>query len=155
MVATTCQSACALCDAGSAYLHTTAGYKLMVPYVATTEKITVTVRPVYLDSESSFFERRFVFGYFVKIRNEGTAPVRLLRRHWRIRDGAGQLQEVDGAGVIGKQPLIAPGNEHVYSSYSVLKTFSGSMEGYYTMERTGGKQFRVAIPRFDLRAMAN
>ena len=127
----------------------------MIPYVATTEDITVTVRPVYLDNESNFFEKRFVFGYFVKISNEGTVPVRLLRRHWRIRDGKGQLQEVDGAGVIGKQPLIPPGEDHVYSSYSVLKTFSGSMEGYYTMERTGGRRFRVTIPRFDLRAMAN
>lgn len=155
MVAASARGTSTLSDLGSAYLVTTVGQESMVPYVATTEKITVTVRPVYLDSESSFFERRFVFGYFVRIRNEGSAPVRLLRRHWRIRDGSGQLEEVDGAGVIGKQPLIEPGNEHVYSSYSVLKTFSGSMEGYYTMERTGGKRFRVTIPRFDLRAMAN
>ena len=127
----------------------------MVPYVATTHDITVTVRPVYLDSESDYFERRFVFGYFVKIENEGVLPVRLLRRHWRIEEKGGRRHEVDGAGVIGKQPLIAPGQEHSYSSYSVLKTFTGAMEGYYTMERASGEQFRVVIPRFDLQAMAN
>lgn len=127
----------------------------MVPYVATTEEITVTVRPVYLDRESDYFENRFVFGYFIKITNDGKAPVRLLRRFWRIEEQGGRLQEVDGLGVIGKQPLIGPGEEHSYSSYSVLQAFEGFMGGYYTMERSGGEQFRVTIPRFALRAMAN
>ncbi len=127
----------------------------MVPYVATTENIKVTVRPVYLDSKTSYFARRFVFGYFVKIENKGDNPVRLLRRHWRIQEQGGRLQVVDGAGVIGQQPLIAPGDEHTYTSYSVLGTFTGTMEGHYTMERNSGEHFRVEIPRFDLRAMAN
>lgn len=134
---------------------TTACATPMVPYVATTEEITVTVRPVYLDRESDYFEQRFVFGYFIKITNDGEAPVRLLRRFWRIEEEGGRLQEVDGLGVIGKQPLIGPGEEHSYSSYSVLQAFEGSMGGYYTMERSGGEQFRVTIPRFALRAMAN
>ena len=128
---------------------------LMVPYIATTQDITVVVRPVYLDHESDFFKRRFVFGYVISIQNHGTAAVRLLRRYWRIQEEGGECKEVDGVGVIGKQPLIVPGGEHSYNSYSILQTFSGSMEGYYTMERAGGQIFRVAIPRFDLRAMAN
>ncbi len=127
----------------------------MIPYMATTKDITVTVRPVYLDSETDFFEKRFVFGYYVKISNDGCEPVRLVRRHWRICDETGHVEEVDGSGVIGKQPLIDPGKEHTYSSYSVLKTFTGAMEGYYTMEGMDGGRFKVAIPRFDLRAMAN
>lgn len=127
----------------------------MVPYVATTKNIRVTVRPVYLDSKTSFFARRFVFGYFIRIENVSEMPVRLLRRHWRIEESGGRTQMVDGAGVIGKQPLINPGADHSYSSYSVLSTFTGTMEGHYLMERADGERFRVEIPRFDLRAMAN
>jgi len=128
---------------------------LMVSYVATTEKITVTVHPVYLDSKTDFFARRFVFGYLVRIENGSDVPVRLLRRHWRIQEEGGRVQHVDGVGVIGRRPRIKPGEEYAYSSYSVLATFVGTMEGHYTMEHEDGKQFRVDIPRFDLRAMAN
>jgi len=127
----------------------------MIPYIATTEDITVTVRPVYLDSQSDFFEKRFVFGYFVRIENHSLVAVQLLRRYWRIEEYAGRVQEVEGDGVIGKQPVIAPGEEHTYSSYSILNTFEGTMEGYYTMKRPDGEHFRVVIPRFFLRAMAN
>ncbi|MDX1547540.1 MAG: Co2+/Mg2+ efflux protein ApaG [Rhodothermales bacterium] len=127
----------------------------MIPYAATTDDITVTVRPVYLDSQSDFFEKRFVFGYFVRIENHGLDEVQLLRRYWKIEERTGRIQEVEGEGVIGKQPLIAPGDAHSYSSYSVLGSFEGTMGGYYVMERPNGARFRVVIPRFDLRAMAN
>ena len=127
----------------------------MVSYAATTEDITVTVRPVYLDSQSDFFEKRFVFGYFVEIENHSLREVQLLRRYWRIVEHSGRVQEVEGEGVIGKQPLIEPGQIHTYSSYSVLASFTGTMEGHYLMERPDGERFRVTIPRFDLRAMAN
>lgn len=127
----------------------------MVPYAATTEDITVTVRPIYLDSQSDFFEKRFVFGYFVEILNNGYEEVQLMRRHWYIRDAEGKVEEVEGAGVIGEQPLIAPGETHAYSSYCVLHTLEGAMKGHYTMERPRGERFRVIIPRFDLRAHAN
>ena len=127
----------------------------MIPYIATTEDITVTVRPVYLDSQSDFFEKRFVFGYFIRIENHSLREVQLLRRYWRIEEYGGRVQEVEGDGVIGKQPVIAPGGEHTYSSYSILTTFEGAMEGYYTMQRPDGERFRVVIPRFNLRAMAN
>jgi len=127
----------------------------MVPYVSTTEDITVTVRPVYLDSRSDFFEKRFVFGYFIHIENQSLREVQLLRRYWRIEEATGRVQEVEGEGVIGKQPLILPGTAHTYSSYSVLTSFEGTMEGHYLMERPGGERFRVYIPRFNLCAMAN
>ncbi|MFB3132892.1 MAG: Co2+/Mg2+ efflux protein ApaG [Rhodothermales bacterium] len=127
----------------------------MVPYVATTEEITVTVRPAYLDSQSDVFEKRFVFGYFVRIENHSPVAVQLLRRYWRIEETTGRVQEVEGKGVIGKQPLILPGGVHTYNSYCVLNSFEGTMEGYYTMERPDGERFRVVIPRFYLRAMAN
>jgi ApaG protein len=127
----------------------------MVPYVATTDDITVTVRPVYLDSQSDMMNRRFVFGYFIRITNNSSDEVQLLRRHWLISDSSGRLQEVEGAGVVGEQPVILPGDEHRYNSFCVLETFEGSMEGSYLMQRPNGERFRIAIPRFDLRAAAN
>ena len=120
----------------------------MVPYEATTQDITVTVRP-------DFFEKRFVFGYFVEIMNHSLVEVQLLRRYWRITEHTGRVQEVEGEGVIGKQPVIAPGDSHKYSSYSVLGSLTGMMEGHYLMQRPDGDRFRVTIPRFDLRAHAN
>lgn len=127
----------------------------MVPYVATTEGITVTVRPMYLDSQSDVMSRRFVFGYLIRISNEGPEEVQLLRRHWFIHDSSGRDQEVEGHGVIGEQPVIAPGDDYQYSSFCVLESFEGSMEGTYLMQRPRGERFKITIPRFDLRAAAN
>lgn len=127
----------------------------MVPYVATTQGIKITVRPVYLDSKSDFMARRFVFAYFVRIENETLDEVQLLRRHWFIQDVDGRRQEVEGEGVIGEQPVLAPGAEHEYNSFCILEAFEGTMEGTYLMQRENGDRFRVTIPRFHLRAAAN
>ncbi|NNE36582.1 MAG: Co2+/Mg2+ efflux protein ApaG [Rhodothermales bacterium] len=127
----------------------------MVSYVETTNEIEVTVRPVYLDGQSDLMNRRFVFGYFVRIDNNGFEEVQLLRRHWHIRDGNGQTREVEGEGVIGIQPLIGVGEFHEYNSFCVLGSFEGSMHGTYLMERTSGERFKVNIPRFFLTAAAN
>jgi len=127
----------------------------MQTYAATTENITVTVRPVYLDGQSNHMERKFVFAYFIRIENNSGEQVQLLRRHWFITDSNGDVQEVEGEGVIGQQPVIPAGGGHEYSSFSILGTFEGYMEGTYLMERPGGEQFTVTIPRFALRAAAN
>lgn len=127
----------------------------MIPYHATTRDILVTVRPVYLDGQSDVMARRFVFGYFVRIENRGSEDIQLLRRHWFITDSNGKIQEVEGEGVIGKQPIISPGESHEYNSYCVLETFTGHMRGTYTMEVAGGERFKVEIPRFDLKAAVN
>ena len=127
----------------------------MQAYAATTENITVTVRPLYLDGQSNLLARKFVFAYFVRIQNDGIEHVQLLRRHWFIRNSEGDLKEVEGEGVIGQQPLIPHGGAHEYSSYSVLETFEGTMEGSYLMEKPSGEQFSIAIPKFVLRAAAN
>ena len=127
----------------------------MFPFAATTEDFTVSVQPVYLDGESDFMRRRFVFGYMIRIENGGSDSVQLLRRQWLIRDSSGRVEEVEGAGVVGKQPVIEPSAVHTYSSFCVLRTFEGSMEGFYVMERPNGEQFKIAIPRFVLRAAAN
>lgn len=127
----------------------------MVPYAATTEGITVTVRPIYLDEQSDFFQRRFVFAYFVRIDNESLEEVQLLRRHWLIREATGRVEEVEGEGVIGQQPVISPGDAHEYNSYCVLQSHEGHMEGTYLMQRPSGARFKVQIPRFDLVASGN
>jgi ApaG protein len=124
-------------------------------FVATTEDITVTVRPVYLDGQSDMIQKKFVFAYFIRIENNGRETVQLLRRHWTINHSSGKVEEVDGEGVVGKQPLLAPGEVHEYNSYCVLETFEGSMEGTYLMMRSNGEKFKVMIPRFILRAAAN
>jgi len=127
----------------------------MIPYNATTRDIQVTVRPVYLDGQSDVLGKRFVFGYFVRIQNHGPEDIQLLRRHWHITDSDGRVQEVEGEGVIGKQPVIEPGASHEYNSYCVLETFIGHMQGTYTMETAQGDRFKVEIPRFDLKAGVN
>ena len=127
----------------------------MLAYEAITDEIKVSVRPVYLDGQSDILAQRFVFAYFIRIENQGTGDVQLLRRHWYITDDQGRAHEVEGEGVIGKQPVIGPGEYHEYNSYTVLETFEGHMRGTYLMERADGQRFRVEIPRFDLRAAAN
>ncbi len=127
----------------------------MVSYDATTETIRVTVRPVYLDDKSDVLARRFVFAYFVRIENHGDDGVQLLRRQWAITDAEGHVQHVEGEGVVGQQPTIAPGSVHEYHSFCVLPTFAGTMEGVYEMQRAGGAALDAQIPLFHLRAMAN
>ncbi len=128
----------------------------MQTYSATTEGITVSVHPQYLSAHSDFIGRRLTFGYFVRIHNAGPEPVQLLRRYWLITEQDGRTEEVEGEGVVGRQPTIEPGQTHEYASYCVLQTFEGSMEGYYSMLKPAtGEVMRVAIPRFTLRAAAN
>ncbi|HLE33841.1 MAG TPA: Co2+/Mg2+ efflux protein ApaG [Bacteroidota bacterium] len=127
----------------------------MTSYAAVTHDIKVTVRPVYLDGQSEALSRKFVFAYFIRIENLGADSVQLLRRHWIIKHSSGKTEEVEGEGVIGKQPVINPGHSHEYNSYCILETMEGSMEGYYLMQRSNGEQFSVIIPLFSLRALAN
>lgn len=127
----------------------------MQSYAATTEDITITVRPIYLDGQSDIIAKKFVFGYFVRIENKRGEPVQLRRRHWFIRESTGSMKEVEGEGVVGRQPVIQPGEAHEYSSFCVLETFEGTMEGTYQMEKPDGELFDVVIPKFALRAAAN
>ena len=127
----------------------------MSGYSATTEEITISVRPVFLDAQSEPLARKFVFAYYVRIENKGTEPVQVLRRHWFINHDGGRVEEVEGEGVVGKQPIIPPGTVHEYNSFCILETFEGTMEGTYLMQRGKGEYFRAVIPRFILRAMVN
>ena len=117
-----------------------------------TNSIRVTVRPWYLAAQSQPALGRFVFGYHIRIENVGEGPVQLLTRYWLIKDSNGEDTIVEGEGVVGEQPVIAPFRAHEYQSYCVLKSPTGSMEGRYTFVRADGSRFEAGIPRFELDA---
>ena len=119
-------------------------------YSETTRAIRVSVEPFYVADQSEPAKSRWVFGYRVRIENEGEETVQLLTRHWRITDGQGRVVEVKGDGVVGEQPLLEPGEAFQYTSGTPLPTPSGIMAGSYQMERENGERFDVAIPAFSL-----
>src|SRR6516162_5151387 len=113
-------------------------------YSETTRSIKVTVKPVFLEDQSSPSDNHYVWMYQVRIENTGGETVQLRRRHWRITDGMGRIQEVRGPGVVGEQPVLAPGEAFEYKSGTPLATPSGIMVGTYEMETRGGEVFEVA-----------
>jgi len=113
-------------------------------------KICIAVRPEYAEAHSDAGAARFVFIYHIAIRNEGTMPAKLISRHWIITDGEQRVQEVRGEGVIGEQPLLAPGGEHRYESFCVLETPIGCMQGSYQMLADDGTLFDAHIAPFSL-----
>ncbi len=119
-------------------------------YSATTQAINVTVKPIYLDEQSSPTEGHYVWAYQVTIENTGMETVQLLNRYWRITDSMGRVQEVHGAGVVGEQPTLEPGESFEYTSGTPLTTPSGIMVGSYEMECADGRRFDVEIPAFSL-----
>lgn len=121
-------------------------------YESESEGIRVSVQPSFSLAESDPSEGTWVFSYRVGLRNEGGVPAQLLFRHWYIHDSGGEDTEVDGEGVVGQQPVLVPGGVHSYSSFCVLRSPVGYMEGYYTFIRAEGERFRVSIPRFSLEA---
>ena len=121
-------------------------------YEQVTQGIRISVQPSFSLSHSAPEVGTFVFTYRIEMENQGEEPARLLFRHWHIHDSGGEDTEVDGEGVVGKQPTIGPGHSHYYESFCVLRSPVGFMEGYYTFVRPDGREFRVPVPRFDLAA---
>ena len=120
-------------------------------YIKTTRGIRVSVRSFFLEDQSLPEEGRYVWAYRVKIENHGREPVQLLRRTWRITDANGRTQHVHGAGVVGEQPLLEPGESFEYTSGTPLDTASGFMVGaYHMVVPSSGENFDVAIPAFSL-----
>ncbi len=119
-------------------------------YSSVTRSIKVTVQPSYLEDQSSPAESHFVWAYHVRIENLGPEKVQLRNRHWRITDQMGRVHEVRGAGVVGKKPVLEPGQAFEYTSGTPLNTPSGIMMGTYQMVAEGGETFDVAIPAFSL-----
>jgi len=119
-------------------------------YEATTRAIRVTVRPQYLPDQSDPADSQYVWAYHVRIENQGEKTVQLRSRHWRITDGLGRSQEVRGPGVIGKTPMLRPGEVFEYTSGTPLSTSSGIMSGTYQMVSETGEKFDIEIPAFSL-----
>jgi ApaG protein len=120
-------------------------------YSRTTRDIRVSVRSFYLEDQSEPDEGKYVWAYQVKIENHGREPVQVLRRTWRITDALGRTQSVQGAGVVGQQPLLEPGEAFEYTSGTPLDTPSGFMVGaYHVVAPASGETFDVAIPAFSL-----
>ena len=119
-------------------------------YKATTQGIRVCVEPRFVEEESQPERRKFFFAYTVEITNMSTTRVQLRSRHWRIIDGDGNVQEVRGAGVVGEQPTLGPGETFTYTSGCPLTTPDGTMQGSYTMIADSGETFRAEIPAFSL-----
>lgn len=121
-------------------------------YEAITRRISVTVEPFYVAEQSLPAEGRWVFGYWVRIENRGTETVQLVARRWRITDDRGRVVEVAGEGVVGEQPMLAPGEAFEYTSGTPLTSASGIMLGSYRMITDDGEAFDAEIPAFSLDA---
>lgn len=122
----------------------------LFPHAAQTEDVIVRVSVSFLPEQSELAKERWFWAYHIRVENCGDAPVQLLNRHWYITDGHGFRQEVEGEGVVGEQPTIAPGAAFDYVSGCPLTTPTGAMEGSYTMRRADGSEFEAVIPRFPL-----
>ena len=119
-------------------------------YTAETNGILVRVRPSYLAGQSDPEGGRWVWAYQVEIVNLSGVTVQLMARRWVITDGLGHVEEVRGPGVVGEQPVIAPGDSYTYASGCPLGTSTGSMVGAYYMTDAEGRSFEAAIPAFSL-----
>ncbi len=118
---------------------------------ATTHGIKISVETEYQQEYSSPAQMHFVFTYRITIENLSANTIQLLRRHWDIADITHTEREVDGEGVVGKQPILEPGQTHQYVSGCNLKSGIGKMKGKYLMERViDGHKFDVKIPEFTM-----
>ena len=112
--------------------------------------LSCSVSTRYLPEQSDTRQSLYAFAYTITIRNEGPVAAQLIGRHWQIRDSSGQVQEVDGLGVIGQQPLIRPGEAFEYTSWAQLATPHGRMEGRYDFVTEQVLWFQVPVPAFEM-----
>lgn len=119
---------------------------------AVTNGIRVEVLSRHSAENSRPMQGDWVFEYTVRITNQGSETVQLISRHWVITDALDHVEEVQGPGVVGKQPVLAPGESFKYSSWCPLRTPTGMMHGTYQMIAAGGKQFDIEIAPFALKA---
>ena len=117
----------------------------MKPY-----EITVQVQSQFMPDQSEPAQQQYFFAYTVRITNTGQQPAQVISRHWIIVDGNNDRQDVQGLGVVGQQPLLAPGETFEYTSGCPLKTPVGSMHGTYLCVGDDGKPFEATIPEFVL-----
>ncbi|MFP3036470.1 MAG: Co2+/Mg2+ efflux protein ApaG [Wolbachia sp.] len=124
---------------------------MALEYTLTTNSVEVTVLPVYIEEQSIPYENCYVWIYNVKIKNKSPSTIQLLSRYWQIIDYKGKVNEIAGAGVIGEQPVIKPGELFRYTSGTYLNAPSGIMQGRYEfLNEESTKVFEVMIPPFSL-----
>jgi len=114
--------------------------------------MTVQVEPRYLPDQSAPEDGVYTFAYTVTITNNGSVAAQVIARHWDIQDAAGHTQEVDGLGVIGQQPLLAPGESFRYTSGCRLQASTGTMHGSFFIVTEHAERFDIPIPMFVLDA---
>jgi ApaG protein len=116
----------------------------------TTNGIRVQVETRYLPEQSSPRDSQYLFAYRIRISNEGGETAQLISRHWVITDADGHVEQVQGPGVVGEQPVLGPGSSFEYTSFCPLRTSVGTMQGTYQMVRTNGDGFDAVIAPFTL-----
>lgn len=112
--------------------------------------IEITAVARFIEDHSDPEDEHYVFAYTIRITNHGEHAARLISRHWIITDANGVMQEVRGEGVVGKQPLLKPGETFEYTSAAAIPTPNGTMEGSYQMEDADGSEFEAPIAPFAL-----
>jgi ApaG protein len=122
----------------------------MKMYESVTEQIAVSVETQFIEDQSDPDEEYYIWAYRITIANHGSQTVQLISRHWVITDAHGRCKEVRGDGVVGEQPILAPGESYTYSSGTPLNTASGFMHGSYLMRCDNGREFDAQVPAFSL-----
>lgn len=122
----------------------------MTTYEMRTHDIAVRVEPRFLDEHSEPSDDHFVWAYDVELINHGDQPVQIMSRYWKITDADGRIEEVAGDGVVGKQPVLEPGDQFRYQSATPLTTPSGIMMGYYLVQSSDDRLLKIDIPAFSL-----
>lgn len=118
-----------------------------------TSGIKVSVTTSYEGSFYKNYAMQYAFGYTVTIENQSNDTVQLNTRHWEILDALNTIEVVNGEGVIGKKPILHPGESHTYTSGCLLTSPFGAMQGYYNMINfSTSEKFKVIIPVFKLSA---
>lgn len=120
-------------------------------YSETTDDIQIEVVPTYIKERSSPENKQFFYAYKIRITNHSDRGVKVIHRHWKIKDGNGKAYDVQGSGVIGEQPMIAPGMHYEYTSFCPLHSPYGNMRGKYQMVDEFGNRFWVSVPLFFFR----
>ena len=116
-----------------------------------TKGIKISVETSFEGTFYKNYKMNYAFGYRITIENQGKDAVQLTDRHWKIYDSLNDIEIVDGEGVIGKKPVLKPGESHTYNSGCLLSSPIGSMKGFYNMVNfTTTRRFRVTIPTFKL-----
>ncbi|NOT78550.1 MAG: Co2+/Mg2+ efflux protein ApaG [Bacteriovoracaceae bacterium] len=120
-------------------------------YFESTQDILVEVFPTYVPERSAPEHKQYFYSYKVKITNNSEAACRVIHRHWKIKDGNGKTYDVQGSGVVGEQPMLAPGESFEYTSFCPLHSPYGNMRGKYQMIDEFGNRFWISVPLFFFR----